>query len=461
MLQILIIAGLGILAMLSEVFNFKKFMPYIVKAGLLAIIGTLIKDWSSSREWFNHMMVEDTFSKAFTLISTVVFLIWFILSDDLFIAEEYIPDYTAMLCFSGVGGYMMLSFTNLSMLFLGIEILSIPVYVLAGSDRRNLKSNESAFKYFLMGAFASGILLFGLALIYGASGSFDTTEIAQKLKDDTLSSTLIFNMGLMITTFAFLFKVSAAPFHFWTPDVYEGAPNKITSFMATLVKIFATAAMFRFFSLILLGNNIGNYGLVGISMITILLGNILGAVQSNPKRILAYSSIGHVGFILIAIIVGGVSGAKSLLYYVFAYSLATLLAFYILDKVLKKNDFHWSIGDFNGLVGRNSLLAIGMAVALLSMAGIPPLTGFFAKYFIFVEAFKNQFYWLVGVAIIGSLIGVYYYFKFIIAMFFNQPDEDINHKIELTMYEQMTIIILIVMIVLIGIKPDLILNLIA
>jgi NADH-quinone oxidoreductase subunit N len=461
MLQILILSGLGILAMISEVFNFKKAMPYLAIAGIAGVIVSLAMNWGVSNSWFGHMMVDDNFSQSFMGITAILLLLWVLLFQDTFSNESIVSEYFSLIFFATVGGYMMVSFTNLAMLFLGIEILSIPIYVLAGANRRSLKSNESAFKYFLMGAFASGILLFGMTFLYGSCGSFDTTEIAAYYSVNASHLPYFFGLGVTLIIFGLSFKLSAVPFHFWTPDVYEGAPNSVTAFMATLVKAFAAAASFRLLYE-LFGGNINHYtvGIVCLSGLTMIVGNVLGAIQDNPKRILAYSSIGHAGFMLLAILVSGKLGGQSLLYYIAAYSIASLLAFFILNKVLVKNDFYWSVGDFNGLVKRNKLMAVGMTIALLSMAGIPPLSGFFAKYFIFDAAFKNGFTWLVMVAIISSLIGVYYYFKFIIAIFMRAPDEDSIEPILLSEYEQGLILFMIGVVVLLGLMPDMLTGLV-
>ncbi len=455
MLQILILSGLGVLAMISEIFNFKKIMPYLAIAGLAGTIASLVLNWGVTNSWFGHMMVDDNFSQSFMLISSALLLIWLLLFKDNFADENSISEYYSLIFFASVGGFMMVSFTNLAMLFLGIEILSIPIYVLAGANKRSLKSNESAFKYFLMGSFASGILLFGMTFLYGSCGSFDTTEIATYYKSNVTNLPYFFGLGITLIIFGLAFKISAVPFHFWTPDVYEGAPNSITAFMATLVKAFAAAASFRLLQELFGGftNNL-TIGIISLSALTMIVGNILGAIQDNPKRLFAYSSIGHAGFMLLPVLVGGQLGAQSLLYYIAAYSLASLLGFFILNKVLVKGDFYWSIGDFNGLAKRNKLMAFGMTIALLSMAGIPPLSGFFAKYFIFSTAFKNGYTWLVFIAIIASLIGVYYYLKFIIGMYMKDTDEDSTEAIHLSVVEKAMILVMISMIILLGLWPD-------
>lgn len=455
MLQIIIIAGIGILAMLSEVLGFRKIMTWLAGIGIGAAITTSIMQHGQFNNWFNHMISDDGLSQALILFTLIIFLLWLITFRSIFKDEKNTTDYLTLVSFAVVGGLMMVSFTNLAILFLGIEILSIPVYVLAGSSKKSLKSNEAAFKYFLMGAFASGILLFGITFIYGATGSFDTTAIHDYYANNATSNTAFFSLGILLLIFAMSFKVSAVPFHFWTPDVYEGSPTPITAFMATLVKAFAAAAMFRLFYLFFDGAaNPHTLGLGVICALTMLLGNILGAVQDNAKRTLAYSSIGHAGFMVLAIFAGGKSGQDALIYYIIAYSLASLLALFILHKVIVKDDFYQSIGDFNGLYKRNPLMALGMIISLLSMAGIPPLSGFFAKYFIFNAAYQNGYYWLVVVAIIASLIGVYYYFKFIIAMFRDVDGE--TNAIEINTMDNAIIIVLMALILGLGLMPDLI-----
>ncbi|MFM2395131.1 MAG: hypothetical protein RLZZ546_3114 [Bacteroidota bacterium] len=458
MLQIIVLAGLGVLAMISEVLNFRKAMPFLTILGIVIAIAMGVIHWTDYKSWFSNMMADDAFSHATIFITSILFLLWLVLFRDVFREEKSISDYTALICFAMVGGFMMLSFSNLAMLFLGIEILSIPVYVLAGSNKRSLKSNESAFKYFIMGAFASGILLFGMTFVYGATGSFDLAAISQAYQNNSSELPVYFNLGILLIIFALSFKISAVPFHYWTPDVYEGAPTSITAFMSTLVKAFAVLGTFRLFDTIF-GDISHTHvsGIAAMAALTMVVGNVLGAIQDNAKRTLAYSSIGHAGFMLLAILIGGRQGAQSLLYYVAAYSLASLLAFYVMKKVVREDDFYQSIGDFAGLFKRNSLLAIGMIIALLSMAGIPPLSGFFAKYFIFAACFKNGYAWLVFVAVISSLIGVYYYFKFIINMFKSNDDKSM---IDISSFDRIVICIMIGLIIIVGLVPDSIIQLI-
>jgi NADH-quinone oxidoreductase subunit N len=461
MLQILIFASLGLIAMLTEIFNIKKTVPYIVFFGTISAIVLSILNWDINTSWFNHMVTDDIFSRPFILIACIIFLLWVLIFYGRIMIYSKIVEYYALLCFAMVGGLVLLSFSNLAMLFLGVEILSIPVYILVGSRKKNLKSNEASFKYFLMGAFASGILLFGITFIYGATGSFDTAEIAHIVSNYGLDDLpVFFKVGMLLIVFALSFKVSAMPFHFWTPDVYEGSPTPFTAFMATLVKTFAIGAFFRLFNQFF-GNDayIYSHTLIALSLVTMILGNLLGAVQDNPKRLLAYSSISHAGFMLVAVYVGGLHGAESLLYYVSAYSVASLLAFFVFDKVIMKDDFYKSIGDFAGLYKRSPLLAFGLTVALFSMAGIPPFSGFFAKYFIFNAAFVAGHASIVIVGIVASILGVYYYFKFIRSMYAKGKQTHVGSNLRLKLTDKLIVLFLVALVIGLGLMPDFILDL--
>jgi NADH-quinone oxidoreductase subunit N len=323
-----------------------------------------------------------------------------------------------MVLFSMTGGLLMVSFTNMVMLFLGIEVLSIPLFVLAGSHKTSMRSNEAAFKYFLLGAFASAFLLFGIALLYGSTGHFDNAGIATFLGANKLSGMAL--AGIIMMLGAMTFKVSAAPFHFWAPDVYTGSPTVITAFMATIVKTAAFAAFFRLFNTCFVGvEGIWVNILSIITLATLLLGNISAVMQVNAKRILAYSSISHAGYMLLAIvaIINGHSiNNNALLFYTAAYSVASIISFTVFMNVSNSANSD-SLNAFNGLGKRSPFMAFAMMVAILSLAGIPPMAGFFAKLFLFFLSIQGGHIWLVVGAVIASLVGIYYYLRFIIAMY--------------------------------------------
>jgi NADH-quinone oxidoreductase subunit N len=331
--------------------------------------------------------------------------------------QTKISDFIAIKIFMLAGAVAMISFGNLAMFFLGIEVLSISLYILAASSRMNIKSNEAGMKYFLMGSFASGIILFGICLIYGAMGTFDIAEITEWSRSAELPSW--FPIGISLVTIGMLFKIAAVPFHFWAPDVYEGSPALTTATMSTLVKVVAMATLTAmnadlseaFIAVI-----------VVISIASMTVGNIMALKQTNVKRMLAFSGISHAGFMLMTLLSISTS-ASSLLYYASAYSLAGIAAFSVILYVCKNKD-NEEINNFNGLGKTNPLLAAILTAALLSMAGIPIFSGFFAKLVLFNQTIQAGHLVVVIAAVINSIISVGYYFKLVLAMYGKEADQE-------------------------------------
>jgi NADH-quinone oxidoreductase subunit N len=457
MSELLTLTGLGLFSMLAEMFNFRKATYPVVLIGLAALLGFCYMDWNTDLTHFAMMRV-DNYALAFTGVIGATALLWFLMSKSYFEDETNMSDHFSLVLFALVGAFCLTSYTNLVMLFIGVEILSIPLYVLVGSRKRDLASNEASFKYFLMGAFASAFLLFGMAFLYGAVGSFHIDSIGAYLQTHSQPSAL-FIVGILLILIALAFKVSAAPFHFWAPDVYQGAPTVVTAFMATIVKTAAIAGFFRLFSHSFRGAESSYADAIwAMSALTMVVGNITAAIQTNVKRMLAFSSIGHAGFMLVALLAMSAFSAKAVLYYTAAYSASSIAAFLVLYLVSSANSGDATIDTFNGLVKRNPIMAGTMTMALLSMAGIPPLAGFFAKYFIFVTAFSEGFKGLVLVGILSSLVGVYYYFKIIIAMFFGKPEG--LPTFDLSTTHRFLLILTSLLIVVLGIMPDLIMRMI-
>jgi NADH-quinone oxidoreductase subunit N len=317
----------------------------------------------------------------------------------------------------------MFSSTNLVMLFLGIEILSLPLYVLAGSRRDDLASNEAALKYFLMGSFATGILLFGIALVYGSTASFDFSAIGTAAAQSAGSSNML-RVGILLIVFGLSFKVSAAPFHFWAPDVYTGSPNLITAFMATVVKTAGFAAFFTLFATAFAP--VASVWTLPVSIIaglTMTLANTTALFQDNFKRMMAYSSIAHAGYLLLAILSVDNAGAdRALMFYLLSYSIATICAFAVFIVVAEQKGDD-TFAAFNGLGKSHPFLALVLTVSVLSLAGVPPFPGFFGKYYLFTAVF-DSYPALVVLAVINSAISIYYYFKVIIAAWFQKGSEN-------------------------------------
>jgi NADH-quinone oxidoreductase subunit N len=388
-------------------------------------LGAALLDINSNAAFnvrYASMLRFDTYALAFTataLVSTALILglsRWGFRE-----LTETLGDNYGLLLFSLCGALCMFSFTNMVMLFLGIEILSIPLYVLAGSRRDDLKSNEAALKYFLMGAFATGILLFGIALVYGATASFDIEQIHSVIVANGHSPNML-SVGILLILIGLCFKVSAVPFHFWAPDVYTGSPTLVTAFMATVVKTAGFAAFYRLFSsAFTAAGAFWEFSVAMIAGLTMVLANTTALFQNNFKRMMAYSSISHAGYLLLAILAAGQAGAAgAILYYTLVYSIATICAFAVFLLVSEQN-LDETFNAFNGLSKKQPLLAATMAVAMLTLAGIPPTAGFFGKYFLFTVAFE-QYPWLVILAVINAAISIYYYFKVIIAMYFSSEE---------------------------------------
>ena len=428
-----IISGLGILAMLAEIFKFKKALFPIVLVGILGAYAVNFTEWNQNMniEAFSNMIRFDNVALAFSGVILATAFFWFILANDYF-EEDHVTDHFALVLFALVGALMLTSFSNMTTLFLGIEILSIPMYVLAASKKNNLASNEAGFKYLIMGSFASGFLLFGIALIYGATGSFDLMAIRAYISHAQGDLPAFFYAGVLLMLVAMCFKVSAAPFHFWAPDVYEGAPTVITALMSTIVKTAAFAAFMHLF-LVVFGGVSETWSMVLAVIITLslVISNFTAAVQTSVKRMLAYSSISHAAFMLMAILANnrGWASISSILYYSLAYSIGSIAAFTVLYNVSKEKD-NANIDAFNGLGKRNPLMAACMVVAMLSLAGIPVTAGFFAKYFVFATLIGTSFKWLIIVAILTSAVGAYYYFKVIIAMYFKPAATETEVPVE-------------------------------
>lgn len=425
---LLIISGLGILAMLAEIFKFKKVLYPLVLIGILAAYALGFTEWNSNYniEMFSNMIRFDNVALAFSGVILATAFFWFILANDYF-EKDHVTDHFALVLFALVGALMLTAFSNMTTLFLGIEILSIPMYVLAASRKRDLASNEAGFKYLIMGSFASGFLLFGIALIYGATGSFDLMAIRAYISHNGADLPAFFYAGVLLVLAAMLFKVSAAPFHFWAPDVYEGSPTVITALMSTIVKTAAFAAFMRLF-LVTFGGVNETWGIIlaVVIALSLVVSNITAATQQSVKRMLAYSSISHAAFMLMAILANnrGMASVSAILYYSLAYSIGSIAAFTIVYHVSKQESGSSNIEAFNGLAKRHPLMAVCMTVAMLSLAGIPVTSGFFAKYFVFSLLIGTSYNWLIILAILTSAVGVYYYFKVIIAMYFKAPAKE-------------------------------------
>jgi NADH-quinone oxidoreductase subunit N len=414
--------------MVMEIFNLRKLLVPVLIAGLCAVFYVNYTGWellapvSVGGINMDHMMQVDHFSMAFSALSIFLTAMIILMGSDFYRNEQHhLSDYLSIIVFILCGTLVLFSFNNLAMLFLGIEIVSISLYIMAGSKRFDLRSNEAGFKYFLMGAFASGFLLFGIALVYGSTGSFELAKISTYVEDGNLSP--LFYAGCLLIIIALLFKVAAVPFHFWSPDVYEGSPALVTALMSTLVKVSLFAAFYR-----LLENGFfGAYAfttpiLMWVTAATLILGNLTALFQENFKRMLAYSGISHAGYMLMGVMSMPAQSESALFFYASAYAIASIGVFAVAIPVFlaQRNE---GVNAFNGLGKRNPLLAALLTICMLSVAGIPPFAGFLAKYYIFSQAFQSEMFGITLLAVITSIIAVYYYFRVIVAMYTKEPND--------------------------------------
>ena len=452
-MSVLIIIFLtAVAALFAGVFEHGKFSRYISILGLLV---AFYVSFLPEAEFFNQYksMFDYTVNAAlFTKIAIVITILLFFLGGFSFSNHRsHQSELYALMLFALCGGIVLFGFQNLVTLFLGVEILSIPLYVLAGSNKTDLRSNEASVKYFLMGAFATGFLLFGIALVYGSSGSFDLYKIHQFSLEN--SKDLMFGAGAVLMLVALAFKVSMAPFHMWSPDVYQGSPSLITAFMMSVVKISAFFAFFKVMSIGFFGITGEWINIVGVLIIiTLFLANVMGLAQSNAKRMLAYSSVSHVGYL--GLIFFGLNNlsAYNLAFYLFAYSLATIGVMMCLIWV-EKLKRETSYNAFKGLAHTEPLLAVAAAISMLSMAGIPLTAGFMGKFSIFAQAIETTPF-LVLVAVLGSAISIAYYLRLIMVMFFPKESSfKTSERVPLT-YNIVAVFIIAALLAL-GIFPDL------
>ncbi|MCD0474353.1 NADH-quinone oxidoreductase subunit N [Flavobacterium sp. EDS] len=448
------IIGLGVFCLLFEILNLRKAIIPVTIIGLLGVLAINYSEFGLTESYYNNMISVSKYSTSFSSLFIVLTIFLVALSHNFYEDHQTkISDFVSIKIFLLAGAVAMVSFGNLAMFFLGIEVLSIALYVLAASDRMKIKSNEAGMKYFLMGSFASGIILFGICLIYGAMGSFDVIEISELSQSAELP--IWFPIGIVLLTVGMLFKVAAVPFHFWAPDVYEGSPALTTALMSTLAKVVAIATLYKLLT-ILNAELSESYVIVIVivSMLSMTVGNIMALRQVNVKRMLAYSGISHAGFMLMTLLTLATS-AGTLLYYTTAYALAGIAAFSVILYVCKNQD-NEDITNFHGLGKTNPLLAAILTASLLSMAGIPIFAGFFAKLFLFNQALQAGYLALVIVAVINSIISVGYYFKLILAMYTKEPNEA-RTGTPVVIYA--VAIISIVLNIIIGLFPSLVLDL--
>jgi NADH-quinone oxidoreductase subunit N len=389
---------------------------------LLLAAASVLQVGDARRSLFGGMFVHDGFTAFFTLLFCGIALVSVLISWD-YVKRLRLPaaEYYALLLSATLGMVVMAASNDLITVFLGLELMSLALYVMVGSRRGQLESNEAALKYFLLGAFASGFLLYGIALIYGATGSTNLRAITAFMSDSPLGDSPLFLVGTLLLLVGFGFKVAAVPFHMWTPDAYEGAPTSVTAFMSAGAKAAGFAALLRVAGTALSATEVDwRPILTGLAILTMTVGNVSALLQNNVKRMLAYSSIAHAGYVLVALAAGGSAGASSAVFYLAVYSFMNLGAFGILALLGRGQDERVLVSDLAGLGFRQPLLGLAMSVFMVSLGGIPPTAGFMGKVYVFGSALEAGLVPLVVVGVLNSVVSVFYYLRITVAMYMSE-----------------------------------------
>jgi NADH-quinone oxidoreductase subunit N len=408
---------------------------------------------------FNDSYIVDHMSLFFICIFTISSALTILLSVE-YNEREGIRagEYYALILFCTVGMILLASSTDMIMIFLGIEIVSICLYVLAGIRRNDHRSNEAALKYFLLGAFATGFLLYGMTLVYGSTGSTNLFKIAEFVQNPSAQSSPLLLMGLVLLIIGFGFKVASAPFHMWAPDVYQGAPTPVTAFMAVGPKAAAFAAFFRVFAEAFPDMSSSWEILLSIiAVLSMIVGNLGAIMQTNIKRMLAFSSVSHAGYILMAVIAKSSLGSSSMLFYMLTYAFMTFGVFGIIIILGRKGEENLEIQNYSGLAYKHPVIALSMTIFLLSLGGLPPFAGFVAKFYLFSAAIQEGLLTLVIIAVLNSAISFYYYLKIVVFMYMKEPEAEFN--ISLTPMTLFVVLIGVIGTIQLGIFPNTIITL--
>lgn len=428
----LVLSCFGMALLLISVFSKRGATAHISLLSLVAIVITgavCVGGWNPPTpvEGFYGAVVLDNYATFFNMIFLVAAALTILISDAYLQREGYpIGEYYPLILFCTAGAMWMASGTDMMTIFLGLEVLSIALYALAGLFRNNLGSNEAGLKYFLLGAFSTGFLLYGMALVYGVTGSTQITEIATFLGENTANyQNPMMIAGMLLLGTGFLFKIAAAPFHMWTPDVYQGAPTPVTAFMSVAPKAAAFAALVRIFVISMEGMKADWTALLWVlAVLTMIAGNFIALKQTNLKRMLAYSSIAHAGYALVGLVAANAVGISGILFYMLAYTFMNIGAFAILVLAGKKGEENLTLEGFSGFGFKRPFLGVAMTICLLSLMGIPPTAGFAGKFYIFAGAIKAGYVWLAVLGVLNSAVSLYYYLRVMVYMYFRDPVED-------------------------------------
>ncbi|OLB41138.1 MAG: hypothetical protein AUI04_08360 [Candidatus Rokubacteria bacterium 13_2_20CM_2_64_8] len=451
----LIVMGAGCLVLLLDLLPPRASKVHLATVALLGVVAALLTSlaaWGGRGRGFRDMVILDNYALFFHVVICYGAALIVLLSID-YLRRSGVEsgEYYALVLFSTSGMLLLTSASDLIVVFIAIELMSLSLYVLSGLFKRRRQAGEASMKYFLLGAFASAFLLYGIALLYGATGTTNIDRIAAAAAAAPHDTLLIAGLGLLLVGFGF--KISSAPFHMWVPDVYEGAPTSVTALIATGSKAAVFAVLVR---LLLSGVRAVQADWTAVlwvlAALTMTLGNVVAIAQSNLKRMLAYSSIAHVGYMLVGLAAGGAAGAGAVLFYLLAYTFTTAGTFGVITLCVRAGEEAVDVRDYAGLGRRHPVLAFALALLLLSLVGIPPLAGFVGKFYLFGAAVRAGFVWLAVLGVLNSAIAAYYYLRVIVTMYMQEPDEQ-SASVAPSFAGGLALTIAVIGVVLLGLMP--------
>jgi NADH-quinone oxidoreductase subunit N len=425
LLPVLIVAGTACLVLVLDLLpprGTKSHLGTVALAGLVTALLVALTRWGTGGRGFRDMIVLDNYALFFHVVICYAAALIVLLSVD-YLRRSGVEtgEYYALVLFSTSGMLLLASAGDLIVVFLAIELMSLSLYVLAGLFKRRREAGEASMKYFLLGVFASAFLLYGIALLYGATGTTNFDRLAAAVSADPRDPLVLIGAGLLLVGFGF--KISSVPFHMWAPDVYEGAPTSVTALIATGSKAAVFGALIRLLAAGLRAAQPEWTVLLWVlAALTMTVGNVVAIAQSNLKRLLAYSSIAHVGYMLVGLVAGGATGAGAILFYLLAYTFTTAGTFGVITLCERAGEEAVEVRDYAGLGRRHPLLALALSLFLLSLVGIPPLAGFVGKFYLFGSAIRAGFVVLAVIAVLNSAVAAYYYLRVIVYMYMRDAD---------------------------------------
>ncbi|OLC13333.1 MAG: hypothetical protein AUH29_13540 [Candidatus Rokubacteria bacterium 13_1_40CM_69_27] len=455
LLPSLIVVGTAIVVLLLDLLPPRASKAHLGTVALAGLVGALLatlRTWGSGGRAFHDMIVLDDYALFFHIVICYAAALIVLLSMDyLRRAGAESGEGYGLILFSTAGMMVLASANDLIVVFLAIELMSLSLYVLAGLFKRRREAGEASMKYFLLGVFASAFLLYGIALVYGATGTTNFDRIVVAVGAGPRDRLFLIGLGMLMVGFGF--KISSVPFHMWAPDVYQGAPTSVTALIATGSKAAVFAALIRLLVAGLRTIQPDSTALLwALAALTMTVGNVVAIAQSNLKRMLAYSSIAHVGYMLVGLVAGGAPGAGAVLFYLLAYTFTTVGTFGVIALCERAGQEAVEVRDYAGLGRRHPLLALTLGLFLLSLIGIPPLAGFVGKFYLFGSAVRAGYVWLAVIAVLNSAVAAYYYLRVIVYMYMQEP-EAASASLAPSFAGGLALAIALIGIVLLGVMP--------